>query len=244
MVHKAALIACAAALCLFISCYKVPVYNNTLQYNISFRDTALTLTLNDSGYVGIDVKLISGDPSKEYITVRVIDLPPGLIVDADSVAFRPNYGYYFHIKDGNAAKGIYHVKFIVKTTSKGIDTFTAKVNVNKILDCARPYLLSYLQSSCSCSYSHSSSLIFGVSRDNTNFYSGLLIYGIDSIDDQKPVRTILDCGNSKLTIPAQSIDNGLFIRGAGTLGTGSFTVYDTIYNSSGTIIRYCTNYFK
>src|SRR5438132_11096214 len=136
MYRIAPLIAYAALLCFFISCFKVPELNNTLQYKIEGPVSDITLTLNDSVFQSVSVTLLSGDPSNEYITVKLIGLPAHVYVNAESFRFRPSYGCSFIFKDSGAVKGIYAVKMIVITSSKGIDTFTFNLNVSKIYDCA------------------------------------------------------------------------------------------------------------
>ena len=224
---------------LLASCYKyIDVPKQNLDYNIALTQhyntyaPGTSMYQYDSGYIECNAKLISGDPSNEYIRVSVSGYPGTMSLRMDSTPFRPNYSFYISFYSHNTAAGIYPLEVIFNTTSKGTIVDTIYVNIRDTM----------------CSYylggKYNGSRNYNVTAHHytgdTSFTCQISYYTQYGIEIPIPGGGMFaqtDCSKNTLRVMPQDL-NGLNsdqIKGAGHFVIGdSVKMYitDTIYNGS------------
>jgi hypothetical protein len=167
----------------------------------------------------LNVTKIAAVVAQENLTLSLSGLPDGLTGTINPRTGTPPYGASIVLTDSNAAAGTYSVKLLVHSTTSGDNyyPFTVTVSgtpVNNNCSIAG----YYMNSTAACSVNGSYDFVETVTNDSMvagrvmfhNFASmGYSVYGY------------VDCANSTITIPAQSLPNFLTLSGGGSFMSDS-----------------------
>ena len=206
-----------ALLLIGASCNKpLPNYSHQVfDYTVS-GISDVTIPSNDYIFFNPEIKLVSGNPVNQPITVTYKGLPTNVFADKDNYTFRANYRLYDSIAARNAVQGTYTVQAVFssqQTTTKTINfNLTIGPPTNRVAKLAGVY---YPESTCG-NYIYLSCGIIGVPGNpdmimlidrkatNPSTYGKFdTTYGY------------VDCCTMSFVIPSQQVQ-GVTVSGSGT----------------------------
>ncbi len=235
---------------LLASCFKYIKVDNSLKYTVTgFHN--ITIDQNDSGVLYVSVNLLSGDPTNEYITTTVTGVPANVIINQDSLVFRPNYGFVLIFHGNYPAPGVYPISVVMSSPTIGTKTYTFNLTVTSLVDCsgqitgitqgANP--TQYHADTSSSSYYRFNAGITRLGCDTVSFYihyDSIPPGGQGIAPEQFPIqefKAVINCSANTLYIYPQTARQPNQIRGSGTFtptssNTSTITINDTVYSGA------------
>ncbi len=241
-------------LLLLASCFKYIKVDNSIKYTVlGFRD--VTIDQNDSGILYVSVELLSGDPTNEYITFKVSGIPDSVLVNNDSLTFRPNYGFPLVFHAHAPKPGVYPVTVTMSAPTIGTKIYTFNLTVTSFTDCTNQFSQSQTTSSLDSRHEVQMPGTYG-----SNLYAYVQRTACDTLhiqvmkDSMEPgsepdgvqimvaeFSAFVNCSANSLSVFPQSAkwlqQPNELIRGSGTYvplttTTATITINDTVYSGS------------
>jgi len=239
-------------LVLLASCYKYITIDNSIRYTVTgFQN--VKIDQNDSSSLYIDVSLLSGDPTNEYITTTITGLPANVTINQDSLVFRPNYSFELTFYGNYPAAGVYPITVTTNSPTVGTKTYKFNLTVTPLVDCTAEITTNTLYGANPTQYmADTSSSTYnrfnvGMTRTGCDTISVFIYYdsippgGMGSPPEEFPIQqfsAVINCTNNTLYIypqvEGQSYGSNNQIRGSGTYTatsptTAAITIIDTTY---------------
>ncbi len=142
---------------LLASCFKYINIDNSLKYTVTgFQD--ITIDQNDSASTYVYVNLLSGNPTNEYIATQVTGVPANVLLNQDSLVFRPNYGFVLKFYGNYPVPGVYPISVIMSSPTAGTTTYTFNLTVTSLVDCSAQITTKFVQGANPTQYQADTSL--------------------------------------------------------------------------------------
>ncbi len=179
----------------------------------------ISMLKNDSASLAIFAKLLSGDPTKEYITATLSDVPNNVSIDSNNYSFRPNFTAIMKLRSLGASHGDHLMHLRVQTTTNGTKAYPINLKILDSTDCyytlvkgkLNPIEGQYsainhqmsgsLNSMATIRYVQPNKIIFYIKNDPT-YYNA--------------IEAIADCGTQTIIIyPQERSGYGDSVKGSG-----------------------------
>jgi len=203
--------------------------NSPVTYKISGLENGVTISPTQSGELNLNVTKIAAVVMQENLTLSLSGLPDGVTASINPKTGTPPFTASVVLTDSNAVAGTYSVKLLVHSSTSGDNSYSFTLTVSGTTHNTCNIAGYYPNSTAACSVNGSYSYVETVANDSMttnkvifrNFAStGYAVYGF------------VNCANSTISIPSQSLPNYLTVT-----GTGSFNVGDS---STAVYVSYST----
>jgi len=235
------------------SCYKYITIDNNIHYIMQGIGN-ITIDQNDSVRMYVTCELQSGDPTNEYVAMKVSGVPDNVAINTDSITFRPNYSIPLAFYAHNPKPGVYPITVTTTSSTVGTKQYTFNLTVTSLTDCTAEF--SAIPEYAPAGSQHHVQVAGGTGP----YYAYISRIGCDTlridvvIDSTIPAlggaepyewakfQAVVNCSANTITIYPQSASefspvNNAMIRGAGTYvpvtdTSATATLYDTVYVGS------------
>jgi hypothetical protein len=205
---------------LFASCGKhLPdLPNAPFDYSV-WGINDLTIPANDFGWFATDVKVLTGDPGEEPITVTFENVPPNVFIGNSAGSFKANYRYSDSFGVRNGMPGVYPMKAVFSNKTTGVRKYDFNLVITDPVNRVNNFYGGYYPSG-NCGYS----IYVTCQMDSIPGRPGELRI-IDRHSDSyshygtfDTTYAVVDCCTNTFIIPSQNVQ-GTTVEGSGYLTT-------------------------